>query len=146
MRGASALQSVLDEIPTADLTVLVVWEPVIFTDWSPPSDRVLSRLSDPRAVQFWDGGRRVSRTLVDAAASVPGVLGEVEYGPGDIVWDFVAIYPPGVLWETSPPAASFGGAPVVEVIQGVRERLRLGTPRPSSSHGLAATIASLDHR
>jgi hypothetical protein len=51
-----------------------------------------------------------------------------------VVWDFVAIFPPGVRWNGAFPAAQFAGAPVVRVIDDFRRQLR-ATPAAISVKG-----------
>jgi len=102
---------------------MVVWEPVLITDLAPPSTGVLSRLSDTRAAQFWDKELRLSRAMIQTARKHQLLSDEEIPGEGDIVWDFVAIYPPGVTWEELPPVPAYYGYPVVDVIDEVRARL-----------------------
>ena len=99
----------MSEIPQARLQVIVVWEPVLWTDLAPPTTYALRRISDPRTAQFWDPSRLLSSRMAEAR--------------DDVVWDYVAIHPAGALWGSSPPPAEFDGAPVVEVIDEVRRRL-----------------------
>ena len=104
------------------------------TDLNPPTSWVLGRTSDTRAVQFWDEDRLLSEFIVKAAMEDPSLL-----RPGDtllpdmIVWDLVAIFPPGARWSTLPKPAYYGG-PVVEVIDEVRSAIsempQLTSPRP----------------
>jgi hypothetical protein len=52
--GASAVEEILKREKSRSLRVLVVWEPILRSDWSRPTRPVLARISDPRAKQFWD--------------------------------------------------------------------------------------------
>ena len=67
--------------------VLVVWEPILPTDWSRPSGWVQSRISDPRVAQFWDREHLVAGELrrhfprSQAAAQRKGIL-----------WDLAVLY------------------------------------------------------
>lgn len=115
MRGASALQRVLEELPGARVRVFVVWEPVIDSDVAPPSAAILPR--DPRAQSYYDPGRVLSPLLPWAPHD--GGHGEDE----GIVWDYVAVWPPGPRWEGGPPRPDFGGAPVIRRIDEVKRRL-----------------------
>ncbi len=116
MQGASAIQSLLKEVRNPNLRVLVIWEPVLLDDWSAPSGGVLSRIQDSRAAQFWDPGHLVSERLRQAK---PASLSNGLRWPqkGEIIWDLVALYPPGA---TTP---SLAGGPVVEVIPQLRQSL-----------------------
>ena len=126
MRGASALQRVLEEVPRKPLRVFVVWEPVIFTDIAPPIGRVLARVADPRASQYWDKDLLLSREIVRSAQSDPAhSLHSDDLGEGAIVWDFVAVFPSGARWETASfPSPDYHGAPVVRATDELRRRLR----------------------
>jgi hypothetical protein len=87
--------------------VFAVWEPVLATDWPSPSAAVLGRLSDPRATQFWDKHRLISHSMG-------------EHDRHSLVWDYVAVYPTGAVWEESPPPALYHGDPVVQVTEAAR--------------------------
>ena len=124
MRGASALQDALSDLRGERLRILVVWEPVLLSDVAPPTTGVLSRITDPRAIQFWDGSRQLSSLLVQTARRSWGGLPQVEGLKDDaILWDCVLIFPPGRKWENEPPAPSFVEGPVVQVVGRVRSNL-----------------------
>lgn len=91
--------------------VLVVWEPVLPTDWGPPSSAGLNRIADARGIQFWDHDRLVSR-----------LLGERDRR--SIVWDHVAVYPAGAIWNQQSPQPLYEGGPVVKVMGPLRDALR----------------------
>jgi hypothetical protein len=110
VRGSSALEKVLQD--AGDLRAWVVWEPVILTDLGPPSEATAARVS--RAAQLWDRHRALS----DALRDKPWAEAD-----GEIVWDYVAVFPPGARWGDAP---SFHGGPVVRVA----ESLRAALPRP----------------
>ena len=59
---------------------------------------------------------------------------------GEMIWDFVAIYPPRVRWDGSVALAEFTGAPVVKVIEEVRRHLarRMAMMVRSSDLGVPA--------
>ena len=42
--------------------------------------------------------------------------------PDMIVWDFVAVFPPGATWSATPRPSYYGG-PVVDVIDRVRSSI-----------------------
>jgi len=105
--------------------VFVVWEPVVLTDLGPPSSRTLALVSDQRAAQFWDPGRALSRELVrDLLAHPEKVPAGVSMSEDAIIWDVVALFPPGVRWEDGPPKPVYQSFPVVagepELMQAVR--------------------------
>lgn len=98
------------ELGAKRVRVFVVWEPVLFTDWSSPSTATLGRVSSNRAAQFWDKGRLISRSMG-------------EHDRSGIVWDHVAVYPAGAVWEDRPPQALYEGGPVVRVLDETRAAL-----------------------
>jgi len=103
---------VLKAHPAAAVRVLVVWEPVLPTDWGTPSPSLTSMVGDRRVVQFWDRERRLS-----SAMGGPGVVerlaksAEVGFRMKDVIWDAAFVYPPGAHWGD---AAETLVAPVVE--------------------------------
>jgi len=113
VRGASALAAALDERRNDPISVQVVWERVLWTDWAAPSAGLLARLPDPRAAQFWDRGRFLSERI-RAAGNSEG------RAAADIVWDIVFVFPKGVRWEAGFPRAAFADGPVVGVMKEFR--------------------------
>jgi hypothetical protein len=63
-------------------------------------------------MQFWDPRHVLSEEIRRTGQS-----------HSRVVWDYVAIYPPGVRWNGAIPAARFAGAPVVNVIDDFRRQL-----------------------
>jgi hypothetical protein len=63
LQGASAIQHVIEQSRGERLRVLVVWEPVLPTDWIAPSTASMRRLADLRVQQYWDRGRLLSKTM-----------------------------------------------------------------------------------
>jgi hypothetical protein len=98
--------------------VLVVWEPMLPTDWSKPSGMVQRRISDSRVVQFWDKEHLIAKELKQ---QFPGSQHLCCQRQG-ILWDFAAIYPPRVEWNASSAPVFFGGA-VLDVADDVRQHL-----------------------
>jgi hypothetical protein len=117
LRGASAVERVLERHAGAPVRLYVVWEPILPTDWTAPSTRVMSRLSDSRARQFWDKDHAVARRMAqDARPPQPAADCCDRSG---ILWDLAAVYPAGVRWNGAlPPAVIFNG-PVVDVATGI---------------------------
>jgi hypothetical protein len=103
----------LEEFKGKPIRALVVWEPVLATDWGAPSTATLKRVADTRAIQFWDKARLVSH-----------ILGE--HDEDSIVWDNVAVYRPGAAWKEAPPQALYSNTPVIEVIERVRSAISEG--------------------
>jgi len=89
--------------------VFVIWEPVLPTDLAAPSTMTLKRIADTRASQYWDKEHLVSKSI-----------GEID----GVVWDYVAVYPPGKLWEKGPPEPVYSHHPVVRAIDGTKEAIQ----------------------
>lgn len=124
MRGASALNALLGEFPDSRLQVMVVWEPVLLTDISPPVTRVLGLLDDARVTQHWDPGRVVSSDIVRSVNVEPVRYGlEEPLPPGYIAWDVVAVFDSSAGWERDLPAPAYYGGPVEDVIAETRKAL-----------------------
>ena len=114
------MQSILEGNPGARLRVLVVWEPVLWSDVGPPTSGVMGRIPDTRARQFWDERRLLSDEFHRAARHRGEPLEE-----GQIVWDVVAAFPPGVSWGETLPEPAYAGFPVVDAEGALREHLSL---------------------
>jgi hypothetical protein len=118
------VERILEGIGNTKLRVLVVWEPILPTDWNKPSNSTLARISDPRAMQFWDEKHLVAEELrrsVEANPSQPKAGCCEDNG---FLWDMAALYAPQTRWNgTLPPAAFFDG-PVVRVAPALDARLK----------------------
>jgi hypothetical protein len=110
VRGASALQSLLEAQTDPHLRVFVIWEPVLATDLSAPSSVTLRRIHDTRVKQYWDPNRVLS-------------LAMGEHDRPSVVWDYIAVYKPERTWTDVPPQPEFQGRPVVRFIEGTRKAL-----------------------
>jgi hypothetical protein len=110
LQGASAFDHLLADFAGKPVRTFVVWEPVLFTDWSSPSTATLGRISNLAAAQFWDKNRLISQSMG-------------ERDRGGIVWDYIAVYPTGAMWEGRPPQALYAGGPVVRVVDEARGAL-----------------------
>ena len=101
----------LEEEQGSKVRVFVIWEPVLPSDLFAPSTSTLQRISDRRASQYWDKSRVLSRSM-----------GETDHD--SIVWDIVAVYKSGTLWDQKPPEPVYSGGAVVEVIHETRAAIR----------------------
>ena len=105
------MQKLLNEQQDSRIRVFVIWEPVLPTDLGAPSTRTLARIPDLRATQYWDKEHLVSQLL----------------GEGDrssVVWDYVAVYQPGKVWDNAPPEPVYSSVPVVQAIDGTKEAVQ----------------------
>jgi hypothetical protein len=111
LQGASATGELLREINSKDVRVFVIWEPVLPTDFVAPSTAALARIPDARAAQYWDRKRALSLLLG-------------EHNRSTLVWDYIAVYAPGTLWQDAPPKPTYSGNPVRDVISGAKESIQ----------------------
>jgi hypothetical protein len=77
---------------------------------------VQSRISDSRAVQFWDKDHLVAKELRQQLSGF-----QICCQRNGTIWDAAALYPKDIHWGTSTPVF-FGGA-VLDVAGGVRQHL-----------------------
>ncbi len=125
MQGASALGDLLSAYPDADVRVLVIWLPVIASDQGAPTDDVRKPLQDPRVIEFWDADKWASPRMMERATLMVRAQGEEpDFGPDEIAWDLIALYPAGVGWEEPFPAPSWWDAPVVDALEPVERLLQ----------------------
>jgi len=118
VRGASAVAGILNDLPASPVRAFVVWEPVLWSDAFRPGDRALvQKLSDDRAAHYWDPEKALSAEILRAPWTRKFAS---RGGPRAVVWDWVAAYPPGVLWEGSFPEPEMQGFPVVDAADRVR--------------------------
>ncbi len=111
------------EINSQDVRVFVIWEPVLPTDFVAPSTAALARIPDTRAAQYWDRKRALSHLLG-------------EHNRSTVVWDHIAVYAPGTLWQDGPPKPIYSDHPVRDVISGAKDAIqRLLTSDPKSAGG-----------
>ena len=124
MRGASAIQDVLADMPTLPLRVFVVWEPVIVTDIAAPTSNRLSLVHDPRAIQYWDRGKALSKDIMRAVRADPARYSvPKDIDEHSVVWDVVALFPRGVTWDRDIPVPSYYAGPVVDAVARLRVTL-----------------------
>ena len=91
------------------------------TDLSAPTTGTLARLSDKRVRQFYDAEHLFAKRLrLDAQAPQPEPDCCTRKG---ILWDLMAIYPPGLRWNERIPAATVFNGPVVDVIDALEKAL-----------------------
>ena len=101
----------------------MIWEPVLPTDLVAPSTAALARIPDVWAAQYWDRKRELSHLLG-------------EHNRPTVVWDYIAVYGPGTLWQDAPPKPVYSDSPVRDVISGAKESIqRLLASRTNSSGG-----------
>jgi hypothetical protein len=115
----------LEKTRDAGLQVLVVWEPILPTDWERPTNSVLARLHYPGVVQFWDHDHLIAREISRELAADPGGPKPRCCSLGGNLWDFAGLYPKGALWQSAPPKAVFANGTVDSVQSGLANELTL---------------------
>ena len=121
LRGASAVQRLLDERPAARVRVYTIWEPIQPIDIAAPTSAVLGRLHDARVQQYWDPQHAVSAQM-QKDARAPQPLQECCERNGK-VWDLAAFYPAGGSWTAQMPTATFFNGPVLDLIDQLESAL-----------------------
>jgi hypothetical protein len=102
--------------------MLVVWEPILPTDFTSPSSSNLARIADLRARQFWDPEHLVAQELNRRAVTKsPETKPACCVGRG-FYWDDVILYPPHAQWNDEPSSVFWNG-PVVRVIPALQTAL-----------------------
>jgi len=112
LRGASAAQQLLARFSNQKVSVLVVWEPMLLTDWRPPSASTLARIPDSRVRQFWDPEHVVAGALNELAKQKPPQPEPQCCVRKGFYWDESILYAPREHWEDRPESAFWDG-PVV---------------------------------
>ena len=103
-----------------------MWEHVTPSDRkiAAPPISALFRIHDPRAVQFWDDERALSRTMVaDLPADTLPSVAVVDSGRA-LAWDSIALFRAGARWEERFPVPDWAGRPVSAVAETMLVRLR----------------------
>ena len=126
MRGASALEKVLEEDRSSRVRAFVVWEPVLWTDLGPPSTRRLASIPDTRVGQYWDPKRLVSDWVTSSSwAAKVGIFTHGDESSGRaMAWDVILLIPRGSCGRGGLPEPEFHGDPVVTTIREAQEHLR----------------------
>lgn len=126
LRGASAVENLLKRNASDHLHVLVVWEPILPTDWARPNRWVRSRIADPRVTQFWDKDHLVAKELDQHLPSNTALHCCRRAG---VLWDVEALYSPGAQWERASP--EFVDGPVLKATDRMEKALRKTTEQAS---------------
>ena len=107
--------------PELPVRVFVVWQPMLPTDWAPPTTFAMNRIPDRRAQQYWDPDHVVAKRLAaDRRAPQPA---EDCCERSGVLWDLVAVYPKSAVWEDRVPVATVFNGPVVDVTPAVESAL-----------------------
>jgi hypothetical protein len=103
------------------MRVFVVWEPILASDFIPPTSGVLARIPDLRARHYWDEHHVLAKRMAKDAR--PPQRDPSCCDHDGILWDLAAVYPKGARWDaTLPPAIVFDG-PVVRVTEKIEAEI-----------------------
>jgi len=112
----------VEAYPDEDLSVLVIWEPMLGSDNEAAARETARIFDDPRVHQFWDADRLSGiaystevfpQRLQQIAHAMPAdhfmkerFKGLADRSPEAVpMWDFALFYPAGVRWTDTPPAS-----------------------------------------
>ena len=134
------MASILKRHPETSVRVFVVWEPILTTDWSPPTTFALHRIPDLRVQQYWDPEHIIAKKLAsDRRAPQPS---EECCDRSGILWDLVAVYPKGVTWNERMPTAVLFNGPVIDVKDEIESSI-LASPTVISLRGAPVVTPAL---
>src|SRR5262249_18028749 len=106
------MQQLLAQHQDRKVRVLVVWEPILITDWRPPGSAALSRISDGRVRQFWDPKHLIAEHLTKQQSTQSGPDCCIK---GGFHWDEAILYAPHSGWKGAPTPVFWNG-PVFRVV------------------------------
>jgi hypothetical protein len=109
------------------MRVLVVWEPILASDWRPPGGAALGRISDGRARQFWDPNHVVASALDEIAKKKPPEPPPACCFNKGFYWDTAILYAPHAQWKDEPSSVFWNG-PVYRIIQGLESAFEKQKP------------------
>jgi hypothetical protein len=87
------VQAALEKSPEAPLDVFIIWIPAITGDDYGAAMGSLSKVPDPRARHYWDGGQ----ALGEAFSPLLGIRSRM-------AWDVYLLFDGKAQWKDSPPA------------------------------------------
>ena len=95
---------------------------MLATDRIAPKRYSVSRFSDSRVSQYWDGEHAVARRMAaDLDQSVPPPACCEQNG---ILWDLAAVYPKGAVWEPTIPAPALFDGTVLDIAPRLESSIR----------------------
>ena len=101
----------------------------------------MNRIPDRRAQQYWDPDHVVAKRLAaDRRAPQPA---EDCCERSGVLWDLVAVYPKGAVWEDRMPSATVFNGPVVDVTPAVEFALAAIAGITSAPHEIVRSAPDL---
>ena len=89
--------------------MLVVWEPILSSDWRAPGRAALSRVPDPRVRQFWDPEHLIAQEIARRASAHPIPPPPACCFNNGFHWDETLVYDRGASWASAPPPLLWSG-------------------------------------
>ena len=132
LHGATLIQQVLAESTATPMHVFVVWMHVTRDDRVPANGLALAKVTDPRAEQWWDPRRLVSKAMMsDYPADTAMAMADTTGGQPPLIWDFVAMWKPRTKWGEKIPMPDFAAHPIELYVAPFRQQLgELSRPGP----------------
>lgn len=112
----------LRQLPNLRISVVVVWEPILPTDWRRPTTSTLTRISDARVAQFWDPHHLASREI-ERGLTAKNVAFHGHTSRGNL-WDLAVLYPAGSQFPNTLPAPAFIDGPIADVAPELQQKLQ----------------------
>lgn len=102
--------------------MLVVWEPILATDWRPPSGSTLARIRDQRAQQFWDTQHVVAAALRQVTKQKTSQLKPDCCIQSGFDWDEAILFAPHTYWNDGLTPVFWNG-PVLRIASALEKAL-----------------------
>lgn len=109
-------------MPNLKISVVVVWEPILPTDWRKPTTSTLTRISDARVAQFWDPHHLASQEI-ERSLTATNVAFHGHTSRGNL-WDLAVLYPASQQFQNALPAPVFIDGPIVDVAPELQKQLQ----------------------
>jgi hypothetical protein len=90
-------ENILQKIADENLSVHVVWTPVLASDEFESTSTAKNLIQDPRAMHYWDGDQNLGLAY--------GKVVRLPRGR-DLAWDIYFAFGPDVVWEDEVPQPS----------------------------------------
>lgn len=128
-------------MPNLKITVVVVWEPILPTDWRKPTTSTLTRISDARVAQFWDPHHLASREI-ERSLAAKNVAFHGHASRGNL-WDLAVLYPGDQQFQNALPAPEFIDGPIVDVAPELQKQLQRLVSAPAEKSLLSSPPSAL---
>ena len=114
------MERILKQTQAEPVRVFVVWEPMLPTDWYRPTRPTLKRVSDSRAVQFWDKDHLIAAQVKQQLQRFHGSDPSCCENRGHL-WDLAAVYPRDIKWGDAAPG--FDDGPVYRIVGSLEQHI-----------------------